>query len=174
MRNKKRFRPALALSAALFLLILVSGGCREKAALGPSPKPAPSSEAADAPQRLPTATIRVGAVPLVVELATTEAQRQKGMMFRPSLGPDEAMLFVFPRSEPLRFWMKDTLVDLDLAYIVTDGRIAQIEHMKAGNLAGVPSDGAAQFALELPAGWLAAHQIDVGTRITIPPEVAGE
>jgi uncharacterized protein len=179
MRNKKLRRPSgvtqryagleggapLACTAALVLLALITGGCKEKGSPPESP---------DKAQHLPTVTIQVGGQPLAVEVARTEAQRRIGMMFRSSLGPDEAMLFVFDRAANLAFWMANTAVDLDLAYIQPDGEITQIEHMKAYDTDQVVSREPARYVLEAPAGWFAAHKIDVGARVVIPPEAAGK
>jgi uncharacterized membrane protein (UPF0127 family) len=130
---------------------------------------APSDESRQ-PQRLPAALIRVGDVPLAVEVASTQAQLQKGMMFREKIGPDEAMLFVLQREDDQAFWMKNTLVDLDLAYIQADGTIFQIEPMTARNVEPVWSRLPARYALEVPAGWVEAHGVRVGMKVTIPPE----
>jgi len=154
-------RPAALPALALALLL---AGCE-----GESPAPRPSPERS---QRLPTATIRVGDVPLVVEVADDEAERQKGMMFRRSLGPDEAMLFVFPGEANLAFHMKNTYADLDLAYVAADGTILEIARLHARSTDPVYSREPARFALEVPAGWLADHGIAEGDRVTIPPTVA--
>ncbi len=156
----QRARAATALVALGALLL---AGCADEP---PAPPPA------EAPQHLPTATIRVGDVPLEVEVADAEAERQKGMMFRRHLGPDEAMLFVFPREAGLAFHMRNTYVDLDLAYIAADGRIIEIARLHAHRRRPVYSREPARFALEVPAGWLAAHGITEGDRVTIPPEAA--
>jgi uncharacterized membrane protein (UPF0127 family) len=149
------------------LTLFVSLGCDDG-----SPPPTPQAGGADQPQRLPTATIHVGAVPLVVEVAREKEQQAKGMMFRRSLGPDEAMLFVSDRDTNLAFWMKNTYVDLDLAYIRSDGTVLQIERMKAFNPEAVFSREPARFALEVPAGWFAAHGIEVDAKVEIPADVA--
>jgi hypothetical protein len=124
-------------------------------------------------RKLPTATIRVGDLALVVEVANDEAERQRGMQFRSHLEPDEAMLFVFPRPSNLGFWGKNCRVDLDLAYVRADGTVAQTERLQAYNEEPVFSREPVQFALETPAGWMEAHGLEVGARVTIPPEVAG-
>ena len=136
-----------------------------------APPPAQTNEA-EQPQRLPTATLRVGDLPLTVEVADSEAERQKGMMFREALGPDEAMLFVFTSDANIAFWMKDCYVDLDLAFIRSDGAIVQTERMRAYNEELVFSREPVRFALEVPAGWLEAHGIAVGMKVTIPEDVA--
>ncbi len=66
--------------------------------------------------------------------------------------------------------MKNTLVDLDLAYIAGDGRVTQVETMKALDETTIPSREPVRFALEAPAGWLAAHGVGPGTHVDIPPE----
>jgi len=161
----------IAIKAILCLVMVMPmsllAGCQEKAAPAPPPV-AP----AQSPQHLATAAIHVGQVPLAVEVAGTEATRQKGMMFRTRLGPDEAMLFVFGRDSNLAFWMKNTPVDLDLAYIRSDGTITQTERMKANVLEPVYSREPVRFALEVPAGWLQEHGVTVGTKVALPPGVA--
>ncbi len=124
------------------------------------------------PQSLPMATIEVGGRPLEVEVADSRAERQIGMMHRHELGPDEAMLFVFPQVRRLWFWMKNTHVDLDLAYIRADGTIAQVERLRAHDLTSVPSREPVRFALEVPAGWFEAHDVGPETKVKIPPEIA--
>ena len=152
--------------AASITVLLCSALC-----LGCERPPAPSN-GAKRPQHLATAVIRVAGVPLRVEVASTEETQRKGMMFRERLGPDEAMLFVFDRQDNLSFWMKNTYVDLDLAYIRSDGLITQAEHMKAHDLEPVFSREPVRFALEAPAGWFEAHGARVGARVEIPPDVA--
>lgn len=123
-------------------------------------------------QKLETAMVRVGDLPLRVEVADSEAERQKGMMFRPRLGPDEAMLFVFASDSNPAFWMKDSYMDLDLAFIRSDGSIVQTERMRAYNEELIFSREPVRFALEVPAGWLEAHGIALGTKVAIPEDVA--
>jgi hypothetical protein len=150
------------------LALAVAAGCDRSS----SPAPAPPPDTADQPQHLATGQILIGDARLKVELAVTPEEQQKGMMFRKTLGPDEAMLFIFPRDSNLSFWMKNTYVDLDLAYIRSDGLILQIEHLKAHDLTSVFSRRPARFALEVPPGWFAAHGVEAGGRATIPPEIA--
>jgi uncharacterized membrane protein (UPF0127 family) len=146
-------------------------GCKPDQAPPPAPthKTPPPEES---PQRLKTATIQVGPIKLEAEIAHTAAARERGMMFRQTLAPDEAMLFVYPGQRDLAFWMKNTLVDLDLGYIAADGRLMQIEHLTARNLDTVHSREPAQFVLEVPAGWFARRGITEGAKVVIPREVA--
>ena len=158
-------RPAVLV--LLGALAAIACGCKGEESPAPPP-PAPAA----LPQRLTTATIRVGEIPLVVEVAKEHATRQKGMMFRANLAPDEAMLFIFDRDSNLAFWMKNTPVDLDLAYIRSDGSITQTERMKANVVEPVYSREPVRFALEVPPGWLQKHGVDVGMKVIIPADVA--
>jgi uncharacterized membrane protein (UPF0127 family) len=62
-----------------------------------------------------------------VELATTPAQRELGLMYRQNMPADAGMLFVYPGEQPVAFWMKNTLIPLDMLFIGADGRIRRIE-----------------------------------------------
>jgi len=150
--------------AALAALAL---GCDNEA-----PAPAPLPPGPGAVERLPTAEIGVGDVPLVVEVADQAAERNRGMMFRRRLGPDEAMLFVYPyETNHSPFWMKNTLVDLDIAFIAADGTILQIERMRALSTESTWSREPYRYALETPAGWFASHGIGEGATVTLPEDL---
>ena len=165
------FNGMVGVAAILLLVVLMlpAAGCSST----PAPHPAAPSDEKQ-PQHLSTVTIRVADIPLTVEVARTQTEREKGMMFRTKLGPDEAMLFVFERPANLVFWMKNTPVDLDLAYLGDDGEILQTASLTAYDLTPVYSGGPARFALELPAGWLEAHHVAEGAKVSIPPSVVGE
>lgn len=62
-----------------------------------------------------------------VELATTEAERELGLMYRQNLAADAGMLFIYPGEQEVAFWMKNTLIPLDMLFIGADGRIRRIE-----------------------------------------------
>lgn len=61
-----------------------------------------------------------------VEVAGTEAEQEKGLMFRTAMGADEGMIFPMHPARPASFWMHNTVIPLDIIYIGTDGRILNI------------------------------------------------
>lgn len=70
-----------------------------------------------------------GAHHFQVEVAKTDAEQERGLMFRPSLAPDRGMIFPFASPRPATFWMKDTMIPLDLIFVRADGTIARIAAM---------------------------------------------
>lgn len=90
------------------------------------------------------------------ELATTEAAREHGLMARRRLSEGHAMLFAFPDSAPRGFWMKNTLIALDILYFDQDHQLVSTQHdvppCTADPCPIYPSEGPAQYVLELPAG----------------------
>jgi len=100
---------------------------------------------------------------LDVELAVTPAQEEQGLMYREHLNPDAGMLFVFNDTAPRSFWMKNTLIPLDMLFVAADGRIVDI-HERAVPLSEdiIPSQMPARAVLELNGGTVARLGIKVG------------
>ncbi|WP_312145588.1 DUF192 domain-containing protein [Brevundimonas sp.] len=89
----------------------------------------------------------------MVEIADDEAERERGLMYRPPLGDDRGMLFQFPTATEQSFWMKNTPSSLDIIYIDPQGRIVSIaSHATPYSETPLPSNGAANGVLELRAG----------------------
>jgi uncharacterized protein len=111
---------------------------------------------------LPTVQLTIGTHKLTAEVARTPDEQSTGLMNRFSLKPDHGMLFVYDRSQPLSFWMKNTYIALSIAFIAADGRIINIEDMKIQTVESHESRGPAMYALEMKKGWFAERGIGPG------------
>jgi hypothetical protein len=118
--------------------------------------------------KLERVPVTVGSAVFTVEVARTDAQRERGLMRRRSLGSREGMLFVFEADQRLAFWMKDTLVPLSIAFLSSEGRILQIEDMEPLSQKAIRSRLSARYALELPRG--AFHEVRAaeGDTVVLP------
>ncbi len=104
-----------------------------------------------------------------VFLATSPEQRANGLMHVEHLAPDAGMLFFFEVSRRLSFYMKNTVLSLDMLFIDSDGRVINIaEHTTPGSLESVRSEGRARAVLELNAGTSSRLSITPGARIRHP------
>ena len=111
---------------------------------------------------------RQGAVSVSVEVATTPETRELGLMNRTELAPDAGMLFVYPPDRAIAFWMKNTLIPLDMLFIDDAGVIQFIKHeAQPHDLTPVPGPTgiAARAALEINGGRAEELGIAVGDRI---------
>jgi uncharacterized membrane protein (UPF0127 family) len=114
---------------------------------------------------LPTAQLSIAGHKLVAEIASKAEERATGLMHRFSLQPDHGMLFVFERTEPLSFWMKNTYVPLSIAFIDEQGRIVNIDDMAPRTEDTHWSSAPARYALEMRKGWFAERGIKAGDRV---------
>ncbi|MCL2139406.1 MAG: DUF192 domain-containing protein [Treponema sp.] len=105
-------------------------------------------------------------VEITAEIARTEEERGKGLMFREYLPDGEGMLFIFERDQQLSFWMKNTLIPLSIAFISSDGRISEIKDMQPHNENSVLSSRKVRYALEVPQGWFQRMGIQTGDTVT--------
>ena len=99
---------------------------------------------------------------IVAEVAQTDADRARGLMNREELGENAGMLFVLPNYEEISFWMKDTHIALDIAFMDPSFRITGIAQMEPRSEELVDSPGPIQFALEVNQGWFEKHGVKVG------------
>jgi len=101
-----------------------------------------------------------------VELATTPREQEIGEMFRKEVPPGQGMLFVWQFAHESPFWMKNTLVPLDMVFINPDGTIRAIaENAVPESLAPIPSHGPVLAVLELAGGTTARLNIVVGDKV---------
>jgi uncharacterized protein len=121
-----------------------------------------------------TATIWTAttSIPLRVELARTVAQRQQGLMGRRSLAANAGMVFQYPTASRGGFWMKDTLIALDIAFYDARGRILRIMQMKpcaADPCRVYDPQVAYRGALEVNRGSFRRWGVRRGDRIVVSP-----
>jgi uncharacterized membrane protein (UPF0127 family) len=94
-----------------------------------------------------------GAFHFKVEIADTAATREQGLMFRKLLARDRGMLFDFKTAQPVAFWMKNTLIPLDMLFVGADGHIVSIARNAAPmSETPIPSGGDALLVIEIPGG----------------------
>jgi uncharacterized membrane protein (UPF0127 family) len=115
------------------------------------------------------ATLSVGKNKIDVYVADEIAEQQDGLMFvkHGELAQDEGMVFVFGESEPRSFWMRNTLLPLDIAYLDDNGRILNIRLMQPLDESPQPSAGAARYAVEMHGGWFAEHGVKAGDKFDL-------
>jgi len=110
-----------------------------------------------------------GSVVVKAEVADDDEERSQGLMNREKLESGNGMLFVFEDEAPRAFWMKNTLIPLDILYISSKNEVVSIvENMEPCTVPQCPSylsGRPAMFALELPAGFVQQYGIEVGDTI---------
>ncbi|MDQ5926456.1 MAG: uncharacterized protein QG554_1398 [Pseudomonadota bacterium] len=120
-------------------------------------------------QRLPVMPLRAGMHNIKAEMAVTDEQRQIGLMHRASMGNNEGMLFVFERPGVQCFWMKNTLIPLQTAFLTDDGTVVNLAEMKPKSLDNHCSAGPVRFVLEMNTGWFSKRGIKPGARLQGEP-----
>ncbi|NIP61083.1 MAG: hypothetical protein GWM92_21730 [Gemmatimonadetes bacterium] len=101
------------------------------------------------------------------EVADSPEERERGLMNRTSLGEDEGMLFVFQDEEVRSFWMRNTYVPLDIAFLDSALEVVDIQQMEPETEEFYESARPAMFAVEVAQGWMVAHGVDVGDQAEI-------
>lgn len=101
-----------------------------------------------------------------IEIADIESERTIGLMHRRSMPDTQGMLFIFEREEPRSFWMRNTLIGLDILYIKEDGTIESIaKYCVPKSEKSIPSRGPALYVLELIEGFCDIYGVEVGDKI---------
>lgn len=108
-------------------------------------------------------------VPVTVELAVTREEQQKGLMERTTLAEGSGMMFVFEQQQPLGFWMRDTLIPLQILYFDEQGAFVSASDMEpcvTEVCENYYSAAPAKYALEVNPGFRETHGIAPGWRLT--------
>ena len=149
----------------LFALSLWPFACDRPAAVNAPPGAAAAG--AD------TVTMAIGKETFTLEVADEPHEHERGLMGRESMPADHGMIFVFPQEAPRAFWMKNTLIPLDIIYLDAVGRVLAVKPMAPLDERSVGSDGRAMYAVELNQGAAERAGVRRGDAVPIPPEVRG-
>ena len=148
-----------AARAVILALCVALGACAQSA-----PEPVMSEAGLEIEQL--TVDTANGPLRFTVEIADDERERNRGLMFRQSLADDAGMLFHFQEPEYASFWMRNTVISLDIIFIGVDGRILNIaERTTPYSEEGVPSAGLTRGVLEIRGGRAAELGIRAGDRV---------
>ena len=128
------------------------------------------AQAAFADATFRTATLKVGAHRLKVEVAQTDGEREKGLMFRKHMGKDDGMLFIFDEPAYHAMWMKNTLIPLSVAFLDAQGTILNILDMEPQTLDSHAAAGPAIYAIETNKGWFEEKKVKAGDKVTGLPK----
>ena len=193
VRSARQACGVLFLCAAL-LVATLQGACGPRGAevevpdRGAEPPPlAPTLEVDPAPERRSALVLIVdpenGSVDdpytFDVEIAATQARRERGLMGRETLGLQRGMLFVYRGPAPRSFWMKDCLIGLDIAFLDADGRILQVATLPPGiglvgtGLPSAACQGPVKYVLELRAKRLAELGVGTGDLVDVRAATRG-
>ena len=127
---------------------------------------APAYAAGEAALEIVTKT---GVRAFTVELATNDAERERGLMYRKELPEGRGMLFDFQHDRPVAFWMRNTYIPLDMIFIRGDGRILSIaENTQPLSDGLIPSGGPVRAVLEVIGGTARKLGIAPGDRVESP------
>jgi uncharacterized membrane protein (UPF0127 family) len=104
-----------------------------------------------------------------VWIADNDARRTRGLMFVQELADDAGMLFIYPESQPVGIWMKNTPLPLDILFVSANGRVHRVvENAKPQSLDTIPSDGPVLAVIELKGGSAARLNIRPGALVIHP------
>lgn len=110
-----------------------------------------------------------GSARFSVDVADTPELRSRGLMFVEEMPSMHGMLFVYERAETVSFWMKNTLIPLDMIFANAAGVVQRVhENAVPGDLTSIPGGADIQFVLEINGGMADRLGIDEGTEMRHP------
>ena len=160
-------RLGITMLAALYLYVSLVG-CGEGVDGSAGASSATSAEEPQTDsgrQEVRTEQIRIGGVTVTAEIADNADLRAQGLMNRDSLPENHGMLFVYGTAEVRSFWMRNTRIPLDIAFIDAGGVIINIEQMEPQSDQNYFSQGPMMYALEMDQGWFEANGVGPGDRL---------
>ena len=109
-----------------------------------------------------------------IEVADTPQERARGLMFREQMARGVGMLFVYETPQPASFWMKNTLIELDMLFADKTGRITHVHHRAIpGDLTPIKGGGAVYAVLEINGGLARRYGIAPGSLMRHPAFAQG-
>lgn len=146
------------MKGSLLAALMVVAACTQQSA---APVPSQPAPAASGPR-----VIFPDQFAVAVEVAADDATREQGLMFRDQLAPNRGMIFLFPQSGEYPFWMKNTLIPLDMIWIDEGKKIVHVSSnvppCKADPCPSYPPNANAKYVLEVAAGVAAKHGLKKG------------
>ncbi len=151
------------------LILCLLPGCT--ADTSPASKPAPAKPAfptATAPVTFDTTTMTLKGKPFAMEVAQTEAQTARGLMYRDSLPEDHGMLFVMPEEKIWDFWMHETRIPLDIIFLDKSGKVLEIHNRIPMDETGRGPASPNLYVIELNLGMAGKIGLQKGDIVEIP------
>jgi hypothetical protein len=110
---------------------------------------------------------RAGEQHVKVEVARSDPERERGLMYRQKLDAGRGMIFLFEAPQALKFWMKNTYIPLDMIFIGADKHVVYVEENAEPLTLQTrgPEGEDTQFVLEVPGGWSRAHGVERGVAV---------
>jgi uncharacterized protein len=146
----------------LSFLLLLALACAQ-----PAPSPPPARAAAPTAPRV----VFPDGYAVTVEVVADDETREQGLMYRDHLAEDRGMIFFFAQSGEYPFWMKNTLIPLDMIWIDEGLHIAHVAHdvppCKADPCPSFPPNAQAKYVLEVAAGVAAKHHLKDGDALRL-------
>ena len=157
MSTRCRLLPRVLLTLAAFLAVFALPGCGDDAARVRDYK----TVGEYFPVKLGDRTVRL-------QLAVKPMEMQTGLMNRPKLGADDGMIFIYPRPQEMSFWMRNTLLPLDIGYFDGQGVLKEVYPMYPHDERAVKSASRElQLAVEMNQGWYRDHGIKPGAKLDL-------
>jgi len=112
--------------------------------------------------------VRMGQVLGQLRIAATDLEKARGLMGTTKLSDEEGMAFMYDAEARMSFWMKDTPLDLDIAFVSRDGTVLEVRTMTAGDTDTTSSTtDQVRFAIEMRAGWFGHFGVKPGDKVNI-------
>ena len=112
---------------------------------------------------------KIGEKEILLEVANTQALRADGLMGVKALEYNQGMIFIWPNASRKCMWMKNTLIDLSVAFIDRDRKITEIKELQSESLESICSSrGNIIAAIEMNKGWFKDNNIELGVKVLLP------